>query len=506
MSALGIGLPLLWAAWVLLRWPVTIEVGPETTRLTEPVTDDGYVDYLELAHNEYWAAGGITREQSDWVRLYRNETDAPAGLVLYRDGVEEERANAIVADSDSTLTADEIRWRLQSTPWTAEEFPHAAAAVQANEKWYDAVADAWQPVDVLGFDIPLPRDRNLGYVMLPGTEADRTFSRRLQHRACFRIASGDHEGAFRDLNLLWRIVTRSGQFLMQWNAHHLMETSTSRVMIMALLSCDSLTPDVLRLVEELPVDDAAEELIRGLDEWDRFVQLDLIQKTHRNRQLEDWSVILGTYQQEYLTWPLQRIVCNRIDYNAWMRAFNETRDQQVRLMRTQSWRDSRDGLVEMKQGAEMNAALERLQQAGLTGPWPGTEDVIPLDFEANLIVTTWNRIPRRVLRRRVMQIVARLALWKQQHGAYPDTLEPILSLPEFPRIVEQLTIDPYSGQPLLYRKTDNGFELRSVGDNGREEAGGLVELESLQLTTEEGMPDDMIWRWPVDDWNIPQRP
>jgi len=74
-------------------------------------------------------------------------------------------------------------------------------------------------------------------------------------------------------------------------------------------------------------------------------------------------------------------------------------------------------------------------------------------------------------------------------------------MPEFPDTPDDLFLDPFVDRPLIYRLNDSGFELRSVGANGTEDVGGLMELETdrLRPATGEaiGEPDDIIWKWPV---------
>lgn len=498
---MGIGLPLIWAAWVLLRWPAAIEISYETTRLTEPVTSDGYIDYFEVGRTHYREAGGQLREDSAWMALYDNEQVPTAGQIPWQDGIGQEIL-AAESETQTGLSQDDIYWRLESTPWTKDEFPRAAAAISANAAWYDYVAETFEPLDVQRFDESRdPYDRWLGGVLLTGTNADRRFFSHLVHRACFHLGAGDDTAAFADLELISRIAHRPASFRILWHARESIESRFSRVMIIALLSCDELTPDAIQLVDQLPVDDTSAELIEAVDVWDRYVVLDMMQRTHRDRRIDFSELSLGQYEAEQLTSLLHRIVFNRIDYNRWMRAFNRTRDEQVELMRRLPWRESRDALEAMGHRRSSAAAKAKLREAGLTGPWPGTDVMIELQPDSVFLLNSWNLVPERSLRRRAIQVVARLAMWKQNNGSWPDSLEQIQALPEFSRAIPELIRDPYSEQPLIYRLTEQGFELRSVGDNGTaEEQGGLVELETSRRRIIGGGADDIIWRWPVVDW------
>jgi len=61
-------------------------------------------------------------------------------------------------------------------------------------------------------------------------------------------------------------------------------------------------------------------------------------------------------------------------------------------------------------------------------------------------------------------------------------------MPEFPDTPDDLFLDPFVDRPLIYRLNDSGFELRSVGANGTEDVGGLMELETDRLRPATGGP------------------
>jgi hypothetical protein len=64
-----------------------------------------------------------------------------------------------------------------------------------------------------------------------------------------------------------------------------------------------------------------------------------------------------------------------------------------------------------------------------------------------------------------MTIIA-IIRYKQENGGYPDNLEGLLNK----SLIKEIPLDPYSDKPLVYKKTEKGFTLYSVGpdfiDNG----------------------------------------
>ncbi len=64
--------------------------------------------------------------------------------------------------------------------------------------------------------------------------------------------------------------------------------------------------------------------------------------------------------------------------------------------------------------------------------------------------------------------IAHLAIrdYQRQYANWPSTLEDVRA-----GILSNLPIDPYSNQPLLYRVTDDGYQLYSVGENQVDDEG-----------------------------------
>ena len=65
-----------------------------------------------------------------------------------------------------------------------------------------------------------------------------------------------------------------------------------------------------------------------------------------------------------------------------------------------------------------------------------------------------------------LRIAFALAAYRNQHGAYPKTLDQLA-----PRFLKQVAADGFSGKPLVYRPNNKGYLLYSVGRNGKDEDG-----------------------------------
>ena len=90
------------------------------------------------------------------------------------------------------------------------------------------------------------------------------------------------------------------------------------------------------------------------------------------------------------------------------------------------------------------------------------------------------------------RVACALERYRLANGQFPETLEALA-----PKFIEKLPHDIINGQPLKYRRTDDGqFVLYSVGWNETDD-GGKVGID------EAGNPDmdkgDWVWRYPTGE-------
>jgi hypothetical protein len=88
-------------------------------------------------------------------------------------------------------------------------------------------------------------------------------------------------------------------------------------------------------------------------------------------------------------------------------------------------------------------------------------------------------------------LITTLALirFKLSSGDYPESLEDLVTA----GYLKSLPMDPFSEQPLVYKKTDNGFMLYSVGFNFKDDGGQVYHNEEGKIRLWEG---DAVF-WPV---------
>jgi len=100
---------------------------------------------------------------------------------------------------------------------------------------------------------------------------------------------------------------------------------------------------------------------------------------------------------------------------------------------------------------------------------------------------------------RQMALGIELELHRRAAGSYPNTLDD-LKLAH----LDEVPVDPFSGQPFRYRKEGEGYLLYSVDENGVDD-GGVQERQHRQFNEEKGIyedvaeKDDIAWSVGIDE-------
>jgi hypothetical protein len=93
---------------------------------------------------------------------------------------------------------------------------------------------------------------------------------------------------------------------------------------------------------------------------------------------------------------------------------------------------------------------------------------------------------------RNLQIAFALAAYRQEQGSYPAKLEALV-----PKYLARVPGDLFSGKALIYRPTEKGYLLYSVGANGKDEGG---------RSYDDNPPgDDLLVRMPLPPLRRPEK-
>jgi hypothetical protein len=114
---------------------------------------------------------------------------------------------------------------------------------------------------------------------------------------------------------------------------------------------------------------------------------------------------------------------------------------------------------------------------------------------ATMMLPVFSKVPQELAFAQSEVDMAMLACalerYRLAHGQYPDDLNALV-----PRFVTVLPHDIINGQPLKYRRTDNGrFILYSVGWNEKDD-GGVVAAKSSNPNNQDVLQGDWVWQYP----------
>lgn len=507
---------------IYLAWPGrwTFTVSPETTFVTGPVDANGYVDY-PTALNERLGKG-VTPETNANVLIWQALGPHPEGGTMppdyFRwlgvpsppeDGEYFVRWDKYVQahlknppDDVVGLFDDSNEWkrlwddrltRLNKWPWRYADEPQVADWLKRNEKPLSVAIEAsrrphyYNPLVSKSSD---PASARLLSSLLPSVQSCRGIIQALSCRAMGRLADGDVNGAWQDLMAGQRL----GALLMR--SATLIETLVG-IAVSAVASNAQLTllshgphpPERLRawladLRSLPPVPPMADKLDLG----ERFMCLDSLTSivAAPNPNLSGLSGGPGTAKPAHVT---DRLFTRSIDWDPAFRNANRMYDRMAAASRLPD-RTARQ--------AEFDAISDEFRQAtqaaaarGIVGRLTSTRAergeaighiLIGLLFPA--LEKLQNANDRAEQTRANLLVAFALALHQAETGRYPARLAELA-----PKYLPEVPGDLFSGKPLIYRRTEAGYLLYSVGVNGIDEDG--------RWTDDDPQGDDLRVRMPV---------
>jgi len=526
--------PVLPAALIILgiyaAWPgrFTFTVSPETTYITEPVDAKGYVDY-PTALNRRLSDGG-TPENNALVLIVQALGPRPEGRPLppdyYRwlgidpppddgeyligrekyfdthlkDGPVEVPNGAAVGGNDEAppLPADRKQeWsdrigRATKSPWKADAEPDIADWLKRNEKPLALAIAAskrshyFQPRVGKSDDA---REARLIGSLLPHVQKCRELVNALSCRAMGRVAEDDYDGAWQDLlacQRLGRLVAR-GSLIENLVGIALVTIATNGETTLLGYGNHS-SRQILAWLEDLRKLPPLPAFADYMDLSERFMTLDALQSIAAGGG-EAIDSPAGKAPPERPFWD--RLFTRNIDFDPAFRNANRAFDECVVAARLGDRAARKEQLARIERDVEQ--ANRAARHAGITGRLAeGSADrgerigniLIGLLLPAtHKIQDAADRTEQTQIN---LQIAFALAAFRADQGKYPPRLDELV-----PKYLPKIPPDVFSGKPLIYRPSETGYLLYSVGVNGIDEDG--------RSTDDDPKGDDLRVRMPVTE-------
>ncbi len=474
----------------------------ETTYITEPLDKDGYVDY-ETALNERLGKD-ITQENNAnallWQALGPNldgRTVLPEFFRLLKVPTPPERGEYFVgisqyATGELKLKPDEqIRelytqqsWAAKR-PWVALDYPQIAAWLKANEKPLAVVIEATKRPE---YYHPLVSRKSgdegwygLIGALVPGGRKYPELASALAARAMLHAGAGRFDEAWQDLlacHRLGRLLMR-GADQDEFLAGAGIDQVASDAELALLDRANPTAKQALAWLRDLqrlsPIPPSADKLDPGL----RFTFLNTTMLVRRDpiKTLNLLAILTGRPR------PLPRgenpeaqpALVDSVDWDSLLRAGNVWYDRLVAAhrMKDRAAREKETDRIEAevkaleKDTGAPGAVIEVLRKGKASGKEVSKKlEYFLRDFFLILIRQLRRAADRTEQAQRNLHLAFALAAYRGERGGYPEKLDALA-----PRYLEEVPTDLYSGKALIYRPSENGYLLYSVGVNGLDEQG-----------------------------------
>jgi hypothetical protein len=520
-----------------------IDVSKQTTYVTEPLLENGLPDYE--AYLRAKMSEGVTPENNAAVLLLKalgpgDVSRADFDAVAAEIGLDPTSSDVGALES---LHSDANRQRVlawlpkpapaadgmeskpdveahievaQRTAWTSQQLPPLAEWVEANQAPLDLIVEATRRPR---YYCPSPSLLNntpemMFSMQMVGIQSYRDGARGLAARAHWHVGEGRLEEAWQDNLALYRLsaLIAQGPTLIDQlvgMAIRGMAVHTTSV----LLSSDQVTKEVAQRIQQ---DLAAIAPLTGtantVDQGERIFGLNSTIHV-RAHGLGAISQLSGAEGEP------SKLSLISLDWNVVLRDLNRAYDQAAAAMRVTDYEERKTAFVLLE--AELNGLRGNVRKPGrlfqAAFSRHARSEIVGNLFTALLLpaLTAANAAEDRTNSQlSLAQISAALAIYRAEHGAYPKKLDDLV-----PGILPTLPVDLLHAKPFMYRRTENGFLLYSVGANGTDDGGSNEQMRILEgrsldnvdeneaAAIDEKIPanaDDYAIRLPVPLFKLPK--
>jgi hypothetical protein len=447
-------------------------IAKETTYYTAPVRADGTIDYAEAINERL--GRGVTPENNAAVPLLdaiqAGNADMPAHYVRVREklGIPARPAlkplDGVAGDGEP----EGYDFAMQN-PWTPEKAPAMAKWVEAYGPRLDKVVEASRRTR---YYMPLVREQardTVVDVLLPHLNVMRGLANALKARAMLALGKEDMEAFRRDVVALVRIsrLTSHGPTLVERLVAIGCEATGLEAIQIAATGGWLSAADVERILAELrDVPSMRAHDVFELGERTFMLEFLQIAAVHgvgeASRMFQNMAGGGGGQNRNDATAaPMPPVDPAAKDWNAAMRKANAWYDRLAAAGKQPTYPERERALDAVMR--DVDAVRQRL--TGWRGIFAPVEDRM-----VTMALPAFNRaflVEARLDRDRVMtQVALALSAFRAKTGEYPATLKELV-----PAYFPAEPVDPLTAKPLAYRTEAGGYELQSLGENGRADKG-----------------------------------
>jgi hypothetical protein len=467
-----------------------VRVGKETTYITEPVDDEGFLDYQAALNDRLgkeitpeknanvllWKAIGPTPEGGDgmpaeyfkWLGIDEPPKDGAylVGLRAYL------RDHLKLEPGECNAIEDQRLWAAQR-PWAAKDYPHIAGWLEANEEPLALVTEASKRPGYFNPLVSRQKDggpASLLDALIPSVQKCREVINALAARAMLRVGEGKFDDAWQDLlacHRLGRLVAHGATLIEALVGIALDQIASTADL--AYLEHANLTAKQIRdRVKDLQALPPFPPLADKVDLLERFTYLEMVQLIRRRGPGALEGLSGGAAKQST---PEEIKAMEKIDWepalvngNQWYDRLAAALRHKDRAERKKALRQIDNDLKALKKDAASSGLLSKLLMSKSARGKAIGDTLLTLLMPAALKIA--DSKDRGEQTERNLHVAFALAAYHAEHGRYPAELDDLA-----PKYLITIPDDLFSGQALHYRLTEQGYLLYSVGVKGVDEGG-----------------------------------
>ena len=477
------------------RDPVLVTISEKTTRITTPLKESGYPDFLEAVNLQ--AKGKVTPEKNGAILVlkavglkekYPELTPAQKEEFYIRLGIDPQPVDApTLVFSDEYVDAlseeelpepnqkerklkfheervSEIRTRVHHEFGACSERPWKSADHPRVVRWLTLQQPVLAHLDRLA-DFPLAylptiagkRDRSLLAAEHPLHDSIRKLIYELNMRAMNSLGEDRIDAAIDDLErmLLLRTYLRSNPHGIITNLAVISLGSTTHPLFNECVCSPSLKAKELARLETL------------LDKHDRPLD-SMIDMTDRGERLYPLDIICGAAEYGLdgnETKPQTLSKRQQFDYDQMLQEMNSAYDRLLTIARIKNTAE-RNAALEIfdKELRELSKATEsKTRQALAVLTKKGRSQLFTDKLQGMMMpaIDAAMKVEQRdQFRRELWQLALALQKYRQLHQKFPEQLQRLV-----PQFIATIPQDFFAGKPLQYQAGANGLLLYSVGQD-----------------------------------------
>lgn len=496
-------------------------VGKETTYVTGPLDEGGRIDYV-AAINERWSRG-VTPERNANVLIWKALGPHPEGATMPEEFFQWLGADPLPEQGDyfipltryvreqgkpepvrdANAIHEEVS-RCSQRSWKASEHSPIASWLKANDHPLALIGEASKRTQYYSPLVP-KREKNkpasLMNALLPSVQACRELANALTARAMLRVSEGRFEDAWQDLlacHRLGRLVAQ-GATLIELLVGIAIDAVAGKADLAFLEQANWKSEQIrncLRDLQELPPMPLVADKV---DFGERFMILDIV------AMMDRYGPDLANLDRASPKEPslFSKLFQASIDWQPALSNINRWYDRSAKALRIPE-REAREkelkqieaDLRQLKRESEISVSdklylLVAHDSARIRGEKIGNILIGLMMPALNKVQDASDRCEQQ---QNNLYVAFALAAYQRDHGRYPKQLDDLA-----PKYLDKIPSDLFSGEPLVYRPSKNGYLLYSVGINGRDEDGRGPDDPLPEGDFSASIGDDLSVRMPLPE-------